>query len=95
MWGMAPVSDAIRRANRTLPSLRRRTTAQSLPTLLLFVATALAESVGCSLPHLRLRQGKRPLLLITAAASLTLWGGFSFLVSLTVMAIIKAAPHGT
>ena len=42
-------------------------------TLLLFVATALAEIVGCYLPYLWLREGRSSLLLIPAAASLALF----------------------
>lgn len=41
--------------------------------LLLFVFTALAEIVGCYLPWLWLRAGKSPILLLPAAASLTLF----------------------
>ena len=54
-------------------------------TLLLFVATALAEIVVCYLPDLWLREGKSSLLLIPAAGSLALAG----------MAVIMAAPRGT
>lgn len=42
-------------------------------TLLLFVATALAEIVGCYLPWLWLREGKSAWLLVPAAASLALF----------------------
>jgi len=42
-------------------------------TLLLFVATALAEIVGCYLPFLWLREGRSALLLMPAAASLALF----------------------
>jgi len=42
-------------------------------TLLLFLLTALAEIVGCYLPYLWLREGRSPLLLIPAAASLALF----------------------
>ncbi|WP_204352601.1 YnfA family protein [Salinicola halophilus] len=42
-------------------------------TLLLFMATAVAEIVGCYLPYLWLKQGKSAWLLIPAAASLTLF----------------------
>ncbi|CAN5782038.1 YnfA family protein [soil metagenome] len=42
-------------------------------TLLLFVATALAEIVGCYLPYLWLKQQGSPLLLIPAALSLALF----------------------
>ena len=42
-------------------------------TTLLFVATALAEIIGCYLPYLWLRQGKSLLLLIPAAVSLALF----------------------
>lgn len=39
----------------------------------LFVATALAEIVGCYLPYLWLKQGKSVLLLVPAALSLALF----------------------
>jgi len=42
-------------------------------TFLLFVATAIAEIVGCYLPYLWLNHGKSPLLLIPAALSLALF----------------------
>jgi len=44
-----------------------------LKTLMLFVATALAEIVGCYLPYLWLKQGKPAWLLVPAAASLALF----------------------
>lgn len=44
-----------------------------LKTSLLFLATALAEIVGCYLPWLWLRQGKPAWLLLPAAASLALF----------------------
>lgn len=44
-----------------------------LKTGLLFVATALAEIVGCFLPYLWLRKGGSPWLLLPAAASLALF----------------------
>lgn len=44
-----------------------------LKTLLLFLATALAEIVGCYLPYLWLRQGGSVLLLVPAAVSLALF----------------------
>jgi len=44
-----------------------------LKTFLLFVATALAEIVGCYLPWLWLRQGRTAWLLVPAAASLALF----------------------
>ena len=44
-----------------------------LKTLGLFVATALAEIVGCYLPYLWLRQGKSIWLLLPAALSLALF----------------------
>ncbi|WP_280542561.1 YnfA family protein [Chromohalobacter sp. 11-W] len=44
-----------------------------LITTLLFIATALAEIVGCYLPWLWLRQQGSPWLLIPAAASLALF----------------------
>ena len=50
-----------------------------LKTFGLFVATALAEIVGCYLPHLWLKQDKSPWLLLPAAASLAL---FAWLLSL-------------
>jgi small multidrug resistance family-3 protein len=42
-------------------------------TLLLFVATALAEIVGCYLPYLWLKQGKTAWLLLPAVLSLALF----------------------
>jgi small multidrug resistance family-3 protein len=50
-----------------------------LKTTLLFVATAIAEIVGCYLPYLWLRNGKSPWLLAPAALSLAL---FAWLLSL-------------
>lgn len=44
-----------------------------LRTLCLFVATAVAEIVGCYLPYLWLKQGKPGWLLVPAAASLALF----------------------
>ncbi|GAB1406552.1 YnfA family protein [Thermomonas brevis] len=44
-----------------------------LRTLGLFVATALAEIVGCYLPYLWLKQGRSAWLLVPAAASLALF----------------------
>lgn len=44
-----------------------------LKTLLLFVATALAEILGCYLPYLWLKEGKSPLLLVPGALSLALF----------------------
>lgn len=41
-----------------------------MKTLLLFVATAIAEILGCYLPYLWLRQGKSVLLLIPASMAL-------------------------
>lgn len=46
---------------------------QELKTLALFVATALAEIVGCYLPWLWLREGKSAWLLLPAGASLALF----------------------
>ncbi|WP_349743135.1 YnfA family protein [Roseateles cavernae] len=48
-------------------------------TLLLFLATALAEIIGCYLPWLWLKQGRSAGLLLPAAASLAL---FAWLLSL-------------
>ena len=45
----------------------------SLKTIALFVATALAEIVGCYLPYLWLKQGKSAWLVVPAAASLALF----------------------
>lgn len=42
-------------------------------TLLLFIATAIAEIVGCYLPYLWLRRGAPAWLLLPAAASLALF----------------------
>lgn len=50
-----------------------------LKTLLLYVATAVAEIVGCYLPYLWLREGRSAWLLLPAAASLAL---FAWLLSL-------------
>jgi small multidrug resistance family-3 protein len=50
-----------------------------LKTIGLFIVTALAEIVGCYLPYLWLKQGKSILLLVPAAASLSL---FAWLLSL-------------
>ena|SRR6218665_1925289 len=44
-----------------------------MKTFLLYVATALAEIVGCYLPYLWLKQGRSPWLLVPAAASLALF----------------------
>lgn len=44
-----------------------------MKTLLLFVATAIAEIVGCYLPWLWLRKGGNAWLLVPAAASLALF----------------------
>ena len=64
-----------------------------LQTTLLFIATALAEIVGCYLPYLWLRQGRSPWLLIPAALSLAL---FSWLLTLhpTATGRIYAAYGG-
>lgn len=48
-------------------------------TLVLFVATALAEIIGCYLPYLWLRHGKSAWLLVPAAISLAV---FSWLLTL-------------
>jgi small multidrug resistance family-3 protein len=48
-------------------------------TLLLFVATALAEIIGCYLPYLWLKQGKPAWLLLPGALSLAL---FAWLLSM-------------
>ena len=44
----------------------------AMKTFLLFVATALAEIVGCYLPYLWLKQGRSVWLLVPAALSLAL-----------------------
>jgi small multidrug resistance family-3 protein len=44
-----------------------------LKTLFLFLATAVAEIVGCYLPYLWIKQGRSAWLLIPAAASLALF----------------------
>lgn len=44
-----------------------------IKTIGLFVATALAEIIGCYLPYLWLKQGKSALLLVPAALSLALF----------------------
>ncbi|ARP86516.1 YnfA family protein [Bordetella genomosp. 9] len=48
-------------------------------TLLLYIATAIAEIVGSYLPYLWLKEGKSPLLLLPAAAAL---GLFAWLLTL-------------
>lgn len=45
----------------------------AMRTFLLFVATALAEIVGCYLPYLWLKQGRSVWLLVPAAISLALF----------------------
>jgi small multidrug resistance family-3 protein len=50
-----------------------RATALILKTGLLFIATAIAEILGCFLPYLWLRKGGTPWLLLPAAASLALF----------------------
>lgn len=55
------------------------TLALGMNTLLLYVATALAEIVGCYLPYLWLKQGRPLWLLLPAAASL---GLFAWLLTL-------------
>lgn len=50
-----------------------------LKTLALFVATAVAEIIGCYLPYLWLKQGRSAWLLVPAAVSL---GLFAWLLSL-------------
>ena len=45
----------------------------AIHTFLLFLATAVAEIVGCYLPYLWLRQGKSVWLLVPAAAALALF----------------------
>src|SRR5688500_651932 len=50
-----------------------------MKTLLLFIATAIAEIIGCYLPYLWLRPGKSPWLLVPAAVSLAV---FSWLLTL-------------
>ena len=50
-----------------------------MKTFLLFVATALAEVIGCYLPYLWLKQGRSAWLLIPAAVSL---GLFAWLLTL-------------
>jgi small multidrug resistance family-3 protein len=50
-----------------------------MKTLLLFIATAVAEIVGCYLPYLWLRQGKSASLLIPGAIALVL---FAWLLSM-------------
>ncbi len=44
-----------------------------IKTLLLFVATAVAEIVGCYLPYLWLREGRSPWLVLPAAVSLAVF----------------------
>lgn len=44
-----------------------------MKTIILYIATALAEIIGCYLPYLWLKEGKSPLLLILVALSLVLF----------------------
>ena len=53
-------------------------------TFALFIATALAEIVGCYLPYLWLKQGRSAWLLVPAAASLAL---FAWLLTLNSIGI--------
>ena len=46
-----------------------------MKTFLLFIATALAEIIGCYLPYLWLKQGRSVWLLIPALLSLAVEGG--------------------
>ncbi len=64
-----------------------------IKTILLFLATAVAEIVGCYLPYLCLREGKSAWLLLPAALSLAL---FSWLLTLhpTAAGRIYAAYGG-
>ncbi len=62
-----------------------------LKTVALFVATALAEIVGCYLPYLWLRRGASPWLLLPAAASLAL---FAWLLTLHPTAGRAYAAYG-
>ena len=64
-----------------------------MKTLLLFVATAIAEIVGCYMPYLWLRKAGSPWLLLPAAASLAL---FAWLLTLhpTASGRIYAAYGG-
>jgi small multidrug resistance family-3 protein len=59
--------------NRTAAPLGRPVDNSAMKTLLLYIATALAEIVGCYLPWLWLRQGKSIVLLVPAAISLALF----------------------
>ena len=63
-------------------------------TLLLFIATALAEIVGCYLPWLWLKQGKPAWLLLPAAASLALFAWLLTLHDTTGAGRVYAAYGG-
>ena len=65
-----------------------------LKTLLLFIATALAEIVGCYLPWLWLKQGKPAWLLLPAAASLALFAWLLTLHDTTGAGRVYAAYGG-
>lgn len=78
----APLYSAIRLLLAGAPSLALAAIARggtrcqqnaTMKTLLLFVATALAEIIGCYLPYLWLKQGRSVALLVPAAASLALF----------------------
>ena len=62
--------------------------------LLLFIATALAEIVGCYLPWLWLKQGKPAWLLLPAAASLALFAWLLTLHDTTGAGRVYAAYGG-
>jgi small multidrug resistance family-3 protein len=57
----------------TVPTCSASSECRGMKTLLLFIATALAEIVGCYLPYQWLKQGRSIWLLIPAAASLALF----------------------
>jgi len=68
-----PAGAGIRRWSRRADRLAGACNNGGMRTFLLYLATAVAEIVGCYLPYLWLREGRSPWLLVPAAASLALF----------------------
>ena len=62
----------------------------AISTALLFVATAVAEILGCYLPYLWLKKNGSPWLLIPALASLAI---FAWLLTLPAAGLVAAALY--
>ena len=69
----ARASSYLRSKGFPLRSIEHNPSMEALKSFGLFVATALAEIVGCYLPYLWVRQGKTAWLLLPAAVSLALF----------------------